>query len=123
MIHMSVDIETFSSVDIKKGGLYRYVQAPDFQIMLIAYSINGNIPDILDLTNPETLRSEYFQNFISALKNPNIIKHAYNAAFEWYCLNKFFNSPIDQWRCTMVHHRPRPDPGRCSIVRPPAPVQ
>lgn len=103
MIHMSVDIETFSSVDIKKGGLYRYVQAPDFQIMLIAYSINGNIPDILDLTNPDTLRSEYFQNFISALKNPNIIKHAYNAAFEWYCLNKFFNSPIDQWRCTMVH--------------------
>lgn len=103
MIHCNIDIETYSSVDIKKGGLYRYVQAPDFQIMLIAYSINGFPPSILDLTDPNTKNTQEFHDFVYVLNNPQVIKHAYNAAFEWYCLNKFFPSPIEQWNCTMVH--------------------
>lgn len=97
--HLSCDIETFSSVDIKKAGLYKYVQSPDFQILLFAYSWEGGSVQIVDLAQGEQIPSE----IIFALADQNVIKHAYNAAFEWYCLNKFFYSPIEQWRCTMIH--------------------
>lgn len=99
MRHLSIDIETFSSVDIKKAGLYKYVQAPDFQILLFAYSLDGQPVQIIDLAQGERIPDE----ILSALQDPGIIKHAYNAPFEWYCLNKFFYTPIDQWRCTMLH--------------------
>lgn len=97
---LSIDIETFSSVDLKKSGLYKYVQSPDFQIMLFAYSYNGSdMIRIIDFAQGEII-PEYL---VSALSDPNIIKNAYNAPFEWYSLNKFWNSPLDQWRCTMFH--------------------
>lgn len=99
MNHLSIDIETFSSVDIKKAGLYKYVQSPDFQIMLFAYSWDSNLVKIIDIEQGEFLPPK----LIYALQDPNVIKHAYNAPFEWYCLNKFINSPINQWRCTMLH--------------------
>lgn len=99
MRHLSIDIETFSSVDIKKAGLYKYVQAPDFQILLFAYSWGSGPVQIIDLAQGEQLPPE----IIYALQDPNVIKHAYNAPFEWYCLNKFYYSPLDQWRCTMAH--------------------
>lgn len=99
MNHLSIDIETFSSVDIKKSGLYKYVQSPDFQILLFAYSFDGQPVQIIDLAQGEQLS----QDILSALQDPSVIKHAYNAAFEWYCLNKFYRSPLEQWRCTMVH--------------------
>lgn len=99
MNHLSIDIETFSSVDIKKSGLYKYVQSPDFQILLFAYSFNYEPVKIIDLAQGEQIPPE----IISALSDPTVIKHAYNAPFEWYCLNKFFYSPIEQWRCTMLH--------------------
>ena len=99
MCHLSIDIETFSSVDIKKSGMYKYVQSSDFQILLLAYSIDGGPVQIVDMAQGEQL-----PNFILyALQNPQIIKHAYNAAFEWYCLSKFYYSPLEQWRCTMMH--------------------
>ena len=98
MQHLSIDIETFSIVDLLKCGLYKYVQSPDFEIMLFAYSLDGCQTQVIDLTK-EPLPYELIQ----ALANPNIIKHAYNAAFEWYCLNKFYYSPIEQWQCTMLH--------------------
>lgn len=97
--HLSIDIETFSSINIKKAGLYRYVQARDFQILLFAYSWNGGPVQIVDLAQGEFIPAWV----VDALQDPNIMKHAYNAAFEWYCLNKLFYSPIEQWRCTQVH--------------------
>lgn len=96
---LNIDIETFSSVDIKKAGLYKYVQSPDFQILLFAYSVNGLPTQIVDMAQGEALP----QNIIQALADQNVTKHAYNAAFEWYSLSKFFNTPLEQWRCTMFH--------------------
>jgi len=99
MRHLSIDIETFSSVNLKKSGLYKYVQSPDFQILLFAYSFNGNPVQVIDLAQGEQIP----MIALLMLQDPNVIKHAYNAAFEWYCLNKFFYSPLDQWLCTMIH--------------------
>ena len=95
---LSIDLETFSSVDIGKAGLYRYVQSDDFEILLFAYSFDDEPVKVIDLAQKEQLPQE----LIAALCDKNIIKTAYNAAFEWYALNKFWKSPIEQWRCTMV---------------------
>lgn len=100
--HLSIDIETYSSVDIKKSGLYKYVQSPDFEIMLFAYAWDFGEVYILDFTAGEQ-RSLEFKIILQALKDPQVIKHAYNAPFEWYCLNKFYYSPLSQWCCTMLH--------------------
>ena len=99
MRHLSIDIETFSSVDISKSGLYKYVQSADFQILLFAFAFDGQPVQIVDLARGEQLPPE----IVAALQDPDVIKHAYNAPFEWYCLNKFFYSPLNQWRCTMMH--------------------
>lgn len=99
MRQLNIDIETYSGVDIKKAGAYKYAQSPDFQILLFAYSFDGEPVRIVDLAQGEYLPTEVVQ----ALADPYVIKHAYNAAFEWYCLNRFFYSPIEQWRCTQVH--------------------
>lgn len=98
--HLSIDIETRSSVDIGKAGAYKYAQSPDFQILLFAYQMGEEPVEIIDLANGERLPNE----LVAALSDPEVIKHAYNAAFEWYCLNRAgFETPIDQWRCTMAH--------------------
>ncbi|WP_304458982.1 hypothetical protein [Alicyclobacillus sendaiensis] len=99
MRHLSVDIETYSNVDIKKSGLYKYAQSPDFEILLFAYSFDGGPVEVVDLAQGEQLPAD----ILSALQDPGVIKHAYNAAFEWYCINRFWPSPLEQWRCTMVH--------------------
>lgn len=99
MRHMHIDIETFSSIDIEKSGMYKYVQSPDFQILLFAYSFDGQPVQIVDLAQGEELPPD----IIFALQDPIVIKHAYNTAFEWYCINKFYRSPLEQWRCTMIH--------------------
>ena len=101
MQNISIDLETFSSVDLTKAGLYKYVQSTDFEILLMAYSLDYAEPEIIDLAQGEIIPD--WLN--SAIKSPNYIKHAYNAAFEWYCLSKFYGEllPIDQWRDTMLH--------------------
>lgn len=100
MKHLSIDIETRSGADITKTGSYRYAQDPDFQILLFAYKIDYEDVQIIDFTNGESLPEE----IRAALEDPAVIKHAYNAAFEWYCLNRAgFRTPIEQWRCTMFH--------------------
>ena len=100
MHHLSIDIETRSSVDIGKAGAYKYAQSPDFEILLFAYQWNNDPVKVIDLKNGEELPCWLMQ----ALADPNVIKHAYNAAFEWYCLNQAgYETPIDQWRCTMAH--------------------
>lgn len=98
MRELSIDIETFSSVDIGKSGLYKYVQSEDFEILLFAYSFDEEPVKVIDLAQGEQLPDE----IVTALSDKSIVKTAYNAAFEWYALNKFWSSPIDQWRCTMV---------------------
>ncbi|TZE81986.1 DNA polymerase [Calorimonas adulescens] len=104
MKHLSIDLETFSSIDINKAGLYRYVQSPDFQILLFAFAFDDDPVQVVDLAQGEKIP----QHVISALWDPNIIKHAYNASFEWYCLSKFFSisNPeawLPQWQDTMLH--------------------
>lgn len=101
MMHLSIDLETFSNINIVKSGLYKYVQSPNFQIILFGYSFDFNADNVkvIDLMQGEQIPAE----LIKALRDPGTIKHAYNAPFEWYCLNKFFNSPISQWRDTMLH--------------------
>lgn len=100
MRHMSIDIETYSSTDLSKAGLYKYAQDPDFEIMLIAYSIDFGPVILLDLMNGDTASDEFCQ----LLKDESVIKHAYNAAFEWYCFNQAgIYTPIEQWQCSMMH--------------------
>jgi len=98
--HLSIDIETRSSVDISKAGTYKYAQSPDFEILLFAYRGDDDPLNVVDLKNGDELP----RWLILALEDPDVIKHAYNAAFEWYCLNRAgYKTPIEQWRCTMAH--------------------
>lgn len=98
--HLSIDLETFSSVPIAKAGAQKYIQSPDFQILLFAYSLDGAPVQIIDLAQGETLPPW----LAAALSDPTYLKHAYNAPFEWGCLSKFMGTlPVDQWRCTMLH--------------------
>ena len=102
MLHqLSIDLETYSSVPIGKAGLYKYVQSPDFEILLLAYSVDGEEPLLVDLAQGEILPDWLYR----AISSPGFIKHAYNAAFEWYCLSKFYGIllPVEQWRDTMLH--------------------
>lgn len=128
-VKMSIDIETYSSVDLAKCGVYKYTESPDFEILLFAYAFEGMPTKIIDLTKmalPEATRFLLF--------DPEVIKFSYNAFFEIACLNKYlakyvepkdrwhegicglykggsdtddslYNRSLDvtQWRCTMVH--------------------
>lgn len=99
MRELSIDIETYSSVDLVKSGVYAYVQAPDFCILLFAYAFDDESVQIIDLTS-ETLSDDILQ----ALTDPNVVKTAYNANFERTCLRQYLSLelPIDQWRCSAV---------------------
>lgn len=98
--HLNIDIETKSSVDIGKAGLYKYAESGDFEILLFAYRLDEGPVNVVDFTNGERI-PECIQD---ALSDPSVRKHAYNAAFEWYCLNRAgYNTPLEQWRCTMAH--------------------
>ena len=100
MRHLSIDIETKSSVDIGKAGLYKYAQSSDFEVLLLAYRLDGSPVEIVDLAQGEEM-PEWMRN---ALRSPDVAKHAYNAAFEWFCLNRAgFETPLEQWQCTMAH--------------------
>lgn len=115
--HLSIDIETRSSVDISKAGLYKYAQSEDFKILLLAYKYDDGPVRLLDLTDKALHReqgallnkqqkafNEECISLYAALRDPCVIKHAYNAAFEWYCLNRAgIKTPLEQWRCTMMH--------------------
>ena len=108
--HLSIDIETYSDVDITKAGLYRYAQRPAFSILLFAYSLDFGPVQVIDLASggPGSCFPVWLHH---ALKDPSYIKHAYNAPFEWYCLCQFFRwdparegaAFLTQWRCTMLH--------------------
>ena len=99
MRSLSIDLETYSSVNIKKSGLYKYVQSSDFEILLFAYAYDEEAVQVVDLASGEIIP----EGVLLDLSNPEVEKHAYNAAFEYYCLSKFFRTVLEQWHCTMVH--------------------
>lgn len=101
---LSIDIETYSSHDIKDGGVYKYVEAPDFQILLLAYAFDDEPVQIVDLASGEELPREV----MSALFVPDVMKQAFNASFERTCINRSldfsggFAGHPSHWDCTMV---------------------
>lgn len=101
MDHLSIDLETFSSVPIGKAGAQKYIMSPDFEILLFAYSLNGAPVVCVDFAQGEVLPPE----IAAMLTSSEVIKHAYNAPFEWGCLSKYMGRqlPPEQWRCTMFH--------------------
>lgn len=112
--HVSVDIETYSDIDIKKAGLYRYAQSPAFDILLIAFAVDNGPVQIVDLTmdpgaNGSGANWQALQDFRRLWVSDDVILRAYNASFEHYCLNTWarrhgWNTrPIGDWRCTMAH--------------------
>lgn len=110
MHHLNIDLETFSSEPLTKTGLYKYAQSPDFQILLFGYSLDGAPAQVVDLTQPNTYLP---REVVPYLFNPQCIKHAFNAAFEWYCLSRYFHLEenksyppavwLPQWHDTQLH--------------------
>jgi len=98
---LSIDIETYSSVDLVKTGVYAYSEAKDFDILLFGYAFNDEPVEIIDLSSGEKLP----QNIMDALTNPEIIKTAFNANFERTCLARYLNKPMppEEWRCSAAH--------------------
>lgn len=96
---LNIDIETYSSVDIGKAGLFKYAKSTDFEILLFAYSLNGGDVKVVDLAQGENIPLE-----ITAMLNDGVTElRAFNAVFEWYCLNQAgFKTNINQWKCTMI---------------------
>jgi len=112
--HISIDIETFSDVDITKAGLYKYAQSPAFDILLIAWAKDDGPVQVVDLTldagaNGSGRNCIALQEFWHDFYDPDSVLHAYNAAFEHTCLNTWLKRlgrperPVSAWRCTMAH--------------------
>lgn len=98
--HLHIDIETYSSIPLDKAGVYKYVESPDFEILLFAYSWSNDPVEVVDLASGETI-PEHIQDM---LLDETVVKHAHNAMFERVCLRAIgFDIPADQWNCTMVH--------------------
>lgn len=101
---LSIDIETYSSVDLAKSGVYRYTESPDFAVLLFSYSVDGGEVQVVDLICGETIPPEV----VAALTDEDVTKWAFNAQFERICLSKWLGLPMGQyldpksWRCTMV---------------------
>jgi len=99
--HLSIDLETYSSVNLKKAGAQAYIRSPDFEILLFAYSLDGGPVQVIDMAQGEVIPTD----ILAALTAPEYLKHAYNAAFEWGCLSRYMGQelPPSQWRDTMLH--------------------
>ncbi|SCI86481.1 bifunctional 3'-5' exonuclease/DNA polymerase [uncultured Clostridium sp.] len=100
MTTISIDIETYSKIDLTKSGVYKYIEE-DFEILLIAYAYNDEEVQIIDLKNGEKIPPQFKKD----LFDENIIKTAFNANFERVCLSKYFNKNLSpkMFRCTQVH--------------------
>lgn len=101
MHHLSIDLETYSSIPIRDAGAQAYIRSPDFEVLLFAYSLDGGPVQIIDLAQGEQLP----EWLVGAIFDRDCIKHAYNAPFEWACLSKYFGRLLEpsQWHCTMMH--------------------
>lgn len=104
MKNLEIDIETFSSVNLAKSGVYRYVESPDFEILLFGYSVDGGEVKVIDLASGEILPKEIHD----ALEDEAVTKWAFNAQFERICLSRFLGYPTGEyldpegWKCSMV---------------------
>ena len=98
---LTIDLETYSSYELTKVGVYKYVEAPDFEILLFGYSYDDDPVQVIDLADFESLPDQVMHD----LTDPAVIKTAYNANFERVCIAKYFGilTNPEQWRCTMVH--------------------
>lgn len=97
---LSIDIETFSSVNLQKCGVYKYAESEDFEILLFAYAVDGGSVQVVDLACGEKIPAE----IINALSDETVIKTAFNAAFERVCLSKYLDEWLEpeSWHCTMI---------------------
>ena len=101
---LSIDIETYSSANLAKCGVYKYVESPDFEILLFGYSVDGGPVQVIDLASGETIPKE----IIDVLTDENVTKWAFNANFERVCLSRYLNYPTGKylkpssWKCSMV---------------------
>ena len=101
---LSIDIETYSSTPLQKSGVYRYVEADDFEILLFGYSVDSGPVQVVDLACGEHIPKDVWQ----ALEDDNVIKWAFNATFERICLSRFLGYPTgdylnpESWRCSMI---------------------
>ena len=111
---LGIDIETYSSAPLPRCGVYRYCDAPDFEILLFSYAFDDAPVETVDLACGESLPKEV----LLALEAPNVLKVAYNAQFERVCLSKYLGHWLDphQWRCTMVMAASLTLPGRLADV-------
>ena len=104
MKYLSIDIETYSSENLAKCGVYRYCQSPDFEVLLFGYSADGGPVKVIDLANGETIPDE----ILCALVDDKVIKWAFNAQFERICLSRYLGGSVgtymdpSSWQCTMV---------------------
>lgn len=97
--NLFIDVETYSSVDIKESGAYKYIESPDFEILIIGYALNDNPVKIIDLAQGEKIPEE----FEEALLDQDCIKVAHNAVFERLSFKRIgYNIPAEQWYCTSV---------------------
>ena len=104
MKNLSIDIETYSSVNLAKSGVYRYCESPDFEVLLFGYSADGGPVQVVDLASGEKLP----EKILCALTDTSVTKWAFNAQFERVCLSRFLGYPTGKyldpvsWHCTMV---------------------
>ena len=114
MTILSIDLETFSSVDIGKSGVYAYTEAEDFEILLFGYAFDDEPVQVVDLASGERIPLDVIQ----MLGSPEAIKTAFNANFERTCLAKHFRvrMPPEQWRCSSVLARTLGLPGKLEEV-------
>ena len=101
---ISIDIETYSSLNLAKCGVYKYVESPDFRILLFGYSVDGGEVQVIDLTLGEKIPPD----MLSALEDDSVMKWAFNASFERVCLSRHLGYPTGNylepisWRCSMT---------------------
>lgn len=101
---LAIDIETYSSTDLKKTGVYKYAESQDFEVLLFGYSVDGGEVQVVDFTAGEKLPEEIIQGLV----DPGVTKWAFNSQFERICLSRWLGLPIGKyldprsWRCTMV---------------------
>lgn len=100
MQHLSIDIETYSSVNLQKAGVYKYAESPDFDILLFGYSMDGGAMHVIDLARGEKIPAE----IVDAISDESVTKWAFNAQFERVCLSNYLDTWLspDSWHCTMV---------------------
>lgn len=97
---ISIDIESYSDVDLSKCGVYKYSSSPNFEILLFGYSVDGGDVRVVDVACGEEIPAE----ILAALSDESVIKWAFNAMFERVCLSNYFGEWLEpeSWKCSMI---------------------